>query len=339
MVHSRIKALLREPLLHFLLLGTALFVAYGHFNQDAADADPQTIVVDRDNLLTFIQFRSRAFDAATFQQALDRLSEEELQQLIKDYTREEALYREAKALQLDKNDYVSRLRLIQQLEFITRGFTDAQVEVTEQEIQRHYETHESEYRVQPKVTFTHVFFSSDRHGAKEAEALARAELKKLNGGRVRFDQAPGHGERFLYHVNYVAREAEEVASHFGEDMQTQLFALKPDDKQWRGPFQSPYGSHLVMLTQHEAGYLPSFDEVRARVEQEARQAAMDARFEESIQSIVDAYDVEVRREAFAALSGGQKTSEKDQKAQAQSSTDEARQKASVMGSAARTNAR
>jgi hypothetical protein len=338
-VLARIKALFREPLLHFLLLGGVLFLTYSHFNPDVADSDPQTIVVDRGSILTYLQFRSRAFDSVKFNEAVDRLSEKELQQLIEDYVREEALYREAKALQLDKNDYVSRLRLIQQLEFITRGFADTQVTVSAEEARRHYETHRSEYRVEPKVTFTHVFFSSDRNGPQKAEELASAELKRLNAARVRFDQAPGHGERFLYHVNYVGREAEEVASHFGAEMQANLFALKPNDKLWRGPFQSPYGSHLVLLTQHEPGYLPSFEGVRARVEQEARQAAMDARFEESIQSIVDAYDVKVEREAFAALNGSQGTTERAQKGGAHNAADGAGQDASVMGSTGRSNAR
>lgn len=316
------KALLREPLLHFLLLGTALFLVYGYLSRNEIDSDPQTIVVDRGSLLTFLQFRSRAFDAGRFQDAMDQLSEEDLQRLIDDYVREEALYREAKALQLDKNDYVSRLRLIQQLEFITRGFADTQVQVTDEEIQGYYEAHQSEYRVQPKVTFTHVFFSNERHGAKKAEALARAELHKLNQAGVRFHQAPAHGERFLYHVNYVAREAEEIASHFGEEMQAQIFALEPSEKRWRGPFLSPYGAHLVLMTHHEPGYLPSLEEVHARVEQEARQAELDARFEKSIQSIVQAYHVEVKREAFVALNGSRNTTHDSARGASMSATPE-----------------
>lgn len=287
------KTFLREPLLYFLLLGAGLFFVYDYLNRDLAEADPQTIVVDRDKLLGFVQYRSRAFDVARFNELLNTLPEKELQRIIQDYVREEALYREAKALQLDRNDYVSRLRLIQQLEFITRGFADAQVQLTPQEIQRYYEEHRAEYRMEPKVTFAHVFFSRERHGATQAQALARAELRKLNQGRVRFDQAPAHGERFLYHVNYAEREPEEVASHFGAAMQAQLSALTPSDQIWRGPFQSSYGFHLVLLTHNEVGYLPPLEEVRAKVEQEARQAELDARFDASIRSIVNAYKVKV----------------------------------------------
>ena len=300
------KTLLREPLLHFLLLGAGLFLVYGHLDGDLDEADPQTIVVDRDKLMSFAQYRSRAFDAVRFNQVIDSLEEEELQRMIQAYVREEALYREAKALQLDSNDYVARSRLIQQLEFIMRGFGDAQVQLTAQEIQRHYEGHKPEYRVKPQVTFTHVFFSRERHGAQKAQALARAELHELNRVQVRFEQAPAHGERFLYHVNYVGREPEEIASHFGREMQEQLFALEPNEKLWRGPFQSSYGAHLVLLTHREAGYVPSLEEVRAQVKQEARQAALERRFEGSVQSLVQAYKVKVKREEFAALRDGPK---------------------------------
>src|SRR5688572_139179 len=106
------RSWLREPLLHFLLLGAVLFFVYAALNRHRADADPQTIVVNREKLLTFIQYRSRAFDATRFNNLLESLPEEELRKLIQSYVREEALYREAKALQLDKNDYVARLRLI-----------------------------------------------------------------------------------------------------------------------------------------------------------------------------------------------------------------------------------
>lgn len=287
------KTLIRQPLLHFLLLGTGLFFVYDYLNQDLAETDPQTIVVDRDKLLSFVQYRSRTFDAARFNELLDSLPQVDLQRIVREYVREEALYREAKALQLDRSDYVARLRLIQQLEFITRGFADEQVQITEQEIQRHYRAHKSDYWVKPRVTFTHVFFGRERHGAQKAQVLARVELRKLNQAQVRFEQASAHGDRFLYHVTYVGSRSEEVASHFGQEMQAQLFALEPNDKLWRGPFQSPYGAHLVLLTHHEAGYLPPLEAVRVSVEQEARQAALEARFEDSVQSIVQAYKVKV----------------------------------------------
>jgi parvulin-like peptidyl-prolyl cis-trans isomerase-like protein len=296
------KAWLREPLVHFLVLGVALFVAYGLINQGSENADPRTIIVDREKLLNYVQYRSRAFDQKRFGEVLDTLPERDLQRIIEGFVREEAMYREAKAMQLDRNDYVSRLRLIQQLEFVMRGFVDRQAEVTPQELERYYETHKARYRVDPKVTFTHVYFSQERHGVTQAQTLAQAELRRLNRQRVPFEQAPAYGDRFFYHVNYVAKEPDLVASHFGQPMQERLFSLEASESTWQGPLQSAYGAHLVLVTRNEPGYLPPLEEVRARVEQDARQAAMEARFEEAVQSVVKAYKVRVEPVRAAAPS-------------------------------------
>lgn len=64
--------------------------------------------------------------------------------------RDEALYREAKALQLDRNDYLARWRLIQPLEFITRGFAEAEVKLTERGIEGYYDGHKDEFYVFPR---------------------------------------------------------------------------------------------------------------------------------------------------------------------------------------------
>jgi hypothetical protein len=285
------KAILREPLLHFTLLAVALFFAHDRFAGPAQQADPRTIIVGRNELLTFLQYRSRAFDQEHFSRVLDALTPAELQQLIHEYVREEALVREARALQLDTNDYVVRSRLIQRLEFIVRGFADAQAQLTQGEIRQYYEAHKSDYWINPQVTFTHVFFSRERHGAREALWHARTQLRELNRARVGYQKAPGFGDRFLYNQNYVASEPEEIAEHFGQAMQAQLFALTPSRQVWVGPFESPFGFHIVLLVGGKKGHFASLEEVRPRVEREATEAARDARFEQSLQPILDTYKV------------------------------------------------
>jgi hypothetical protein len=285
-------AILREPLLHFLLLGTMLFIVYEHGRQDQAVPDTRTIEVNRDKLLSYIEYRLRIFDAERSNAYLDSLPPPELQRLITAYVREEAIYREAKTLGLDQEDYVARLRLVQQLESALRGFADMQAEPSDREVEQHYEAHKPEYAVQPKVTFTHVFFSSDVHGPLQAEALARQELLRLNRDRVPFERAPAYGEHFLYGVNYVQRAPELVASHFGTQMQRQLFDLERSQI-WRGPFRSSHGYHLVLLTDKQSGYLPPFAQVQTTVARDARDAKRNARFEEEVRLIMTAYRVQM----------------------------------------------
>ena len=98
---------------------------------------------------------------------------------------------------------------------------------------------------------------------------------------------------FLYHINYVERVPDFVASHFGPATARALFDLEPDDGSWRGPFESPYGFHLVMLTASEEGRTPDLDEIYDRVEEDARQTLLRVKKEKAIQDIIGTYDVRV----------------------------------------------
>jgi hypothetical protein len=284
--------ILKEPLLHFLIAGLALFVVYDFVSGDAEEFDSKVIVVDRDALLTFVQFRSRAFEPNVAAAALDGMSEQELDRLIADYVREEALHREALALGVDQNDYVIKQRMIQSIRFITNGFVTAGVEVTDEDVAEYYVEHRDDYYIDPVVTFTHVFYSTEHRSEEEAKALAMKKLAELNRDGVPFTGAPQHGERFPYFVNYVERDPDFVASHFGTRMAESLFSLGESDSEWRGPFVSAYGAHLVMLTRNIAGRYPTLDEVEGSVRQDAERVALDAAQEAAIQAIVETYEVQ-----------------------------------------------
>ncbi len=285
--------IIKEPLLHFLLMGVGLFALYQAVNPGGDSVDARNIVVTRDQLLQYIQYQSKAFDQARFEKIIDAMPEDKLQRYIDDYAREEALYREAKALNLDRNDYVARRRLIQQLEFITRGFVTAGTEISEAELEAYYEANKAGYYQPAEITFTHVFFNADRRGRDEAHRLAVDSLATLNADKVPFHEAVGHGDRFLYHVNYVNKQADEIASHFGEAMQAKVFDLTPDDSRWHGPFTSPYGEHLVMVSNLKPGYQPKLADIRSRVMQDALRGRQEAEVEKAIQAIVQTYKVEV----------------------------------------------
>ena len=180
------KKLLKEPLIHFLLLSLGLFGLYEWVGNKQSDS--KTIVVDQAALQEFLQYRSKTFDAALSKQMLAELSEDSFQSTVSDLVREEALYREAKSLGLDSEDYVIRRRLIQKLEFIARGFHEATTNLSGNDLKSYYEKNKNDYYVQPFVTFTHVFFDSDMHGTKKALSLAKKQLSKLNESRVSFSQ-------------------------------------------------------------------------------------------------------------------------------------------------------
>jgi len=301
-----LKRLLKEPLVHFLAAGLGLFVLFGVVNRGEPDADPNVVIVDHDALLTFVQYRIKAFNPALAEKKLSSLSDEELQNLIDDYVREEVLHREATQLGLGEDDYVIRRRLVQKLEFITEGFAEAAVDVDRSALQRYFDANKADYYVEPFVTFTHVFFETEDRPREQAHAAAEKKLLELNRDGVPFADAPQHGDRFLYHVNYVERTPEYVASHFGVPMAKAVFELEPNDFIWRGPFDSPYGVHLVLLTTNEPGRDPELAELEDRVREDARRAMIREETEAAIDDIVETYDVRI---VYAREDAGEREAE------------------------------
>ena len=285
------KNIIREPLVHFLAIGMGLFILFGLVAPANDNLDSKTIVVNRNALLTFVQYRSKAFNPEVAAARLDALSAAELDLLIADFVREEALHRQALALGMDANDYVIKQRLIQSLQFITNGFVNAAIDVSDEDVAEYYEANKDDYFVDPYITFTHVYFSTDRHGAEQARALAETKLAQLNSESVHFSESTRHGERFLYNVNYVERTADFIASHFGTPMATAVFELEPDSETWRGPIESSYGYHVVMLTRRTDGNQPELSEIEATVRDDAERIAINELNELAVQAIVDTYDV------------------------------------------------
>lgn len=288
------KFLLKQPLLHFLLIGLGLFLLYDlTSSQSSENFDLKTVIVDKDDLLTFMQYRSKAFDRQRFEEKLENMSQEELDRLIDDYVHEEVLYREAVGLGLNKNDYVIRKRLVQKVEFINQRFVDSVTDLSDENIKNFFNENKEAYFVEPYVTFTHVFFDKETHGSEMAEKLANEKLSELNRNKVSFTDSTGEGDRFLYHKNYVERTPDYVKSHFGADMAEELFRLEPSNTVWHGPYESPYGYHLVMLTSNKTGRYPEFKDVLERVQQDAEYEHNKRKNEEIIKDIIDSYDIRI----------------------------------------------
>jgi hypothetical protein len=296
-----LKQLLKEPLTHFLLAGCALFIIFEYVGDTRTYDASRRIVVDGDRLLTYLQLGSNPLEPDRSELRLEDLTPEELARLIDDFVREEALYREATALGLDRNDAVFRRQLIRRLESVNQMVVSSGIQVSENDLATFLAEHEERYRLPPTITFTHVYFSVEKHGDAGARALALSMLEELNARHVPFHEAPARGDRFLYNSNYVHKAADEVRSHFGSAMQRELFAREPDAERWIGPFLSPYGYHLVLLTARTGGRTPSLDEVRLRVEADAFQTRVQEEVDRISRAIVESYDVVVDAELKARI--------------------------------------
>ena len=290
---ARVIRFLKDPLAHFLFAGFALFAIFMALNPDGGgEEDSSHIVVDRPALLEFLQFRTRAFEPERAGAVLDAMSRQDLDNLIRDYVREEALYREAKALGLDRSDYVIKRRLVQTVEFVA-GNATAPEQADDAAVRRYFGANRERYAEPASVTFTHVFFDLGQGGRDAAAKRATGALADLNARRVAFSDAPGWGDRFAYNLNYVDRPKDAVAGHFGGDFADKVFALSADPARWQGPLESPYGFHVVMVTGHRAEQVPAFADISDRVRADYLADLAAKRQERLIDDMIAHYKVDV----------------------------------------------
>ena len=259
------RGVLREPLLHLMLVGAALFLAFEWTGNDDAAPDDE-IRVDQAALVQFLTHRDPRLNVDSATTALGIVTDKERDALIEQYVREEVLFRQARAIGLDQYDYSGRRRLIAQLDYINGGFIEEALEFPDDKLRAFHEANSGRYLVPTKITFTHVYFRSNTRG-QSAKAPAIEKLEELNEDAVPFHVGPSRGDLFLYHKNYVAKEREEVASHFGADFAEAVFKLAPSER-WVGPIASEHGYHVVMVSSRKPGHSPSLAEVRQRVVQD-----------------------------------------------------------------------
>lgn len=291
--------LLKDPLLHFLVAGACLFGGYRLIVPEAGRLGEKTIVVDREALLTFMQFRAKAFEPEMANRQLDGMAPEERDQMVRDFVREEALYREARTLGMTDNDYIVRRRSVQKMEFIAQSTAALAVRaeansLKADSLEAYFADHRQDYYREPSVTFTHVFFSAAQRGRAAAKSEAQTMLAALNQAQVPFADALRYGDRFLYDRNYVERTPDVVASHLGKAFAEAIAGLSPSPRQWQGPISSEHGEHLVLLTEHRAGRRLELAEARPHVEQDYQRWRQQQNQERAVQEIVDQYHVEMR---------------------------------------------
>lgn len=290
-VKSGIK-LHREPLLHFLLAGILLFLIFDFLPRETSN-NGRSIQVGTEQLLPLIMYRNPRLGPDDASEYLASLDEDQRNGLVENYIREEVMYREAVALGLNKNNYNARRRLIVQLEYINQGFIRESLVITEDELQARYEDNRDRYFVAPQITFTHVYFAADLAGDEQALSQAEQELLRLNASQLPFHLAGSRGDHFLYHRNYVNKAQEEVASHFGDGFAHDVFALADDGAIWRGPFQSAYGYHLVLVSSLKPGYYPVLDQVRARVVDDVTRVRIKQELDRFYQEVRSTYYISV----------------------------------------------
>ncbi len=267
----------KEPLLHFLIIGAVIFVLFSIVNKEEDTVSENKIVVTAAEIERLGDNWSKKWNRPP--------TETELKGLVDSYIKEEVYYREALALGLDQNDTILRRRLMQKMEFLSNDLAELNTP-DEAALNKYFLDNQEKYKLPARVSFTHIYFSLDKRGAKAFED-AKNVLSELNTLR-----ASEKGDSFMLEYDFAQETPFEVERLFGKGFAEELFTLGINT--WQGPIESGYGLHLVRVSEKVDSRMPelasAIDKVRTDLMFERRQKMnkeIYERFKERYEIVVE----------------------------------------------------
>jgi hypothetical protein len=240
--------IIREPLVHFALVGAALFVLYGLVNDSSSAGADNRIVVSAGRVEQVVAIFHKTWQRPP--------TAEELKNLIDDYVLEEIYFRQAVAMGIDRNDSVIRRRLRQKYEFLTDDMASA-LSPTDAQLAAYIEANQQTFREDASYTFSQVFLDPKE---TNNDRVVSDTLAKLRSGEMR---PQGFG---LLPVDFEAAPARIIDRTFGSGFSQSLDEL--ESGQWTGPVASGFGAHLILLQERVPGFVPELADIRPIAERE-----------------------------------------------------------------------
>jgi len=279
-----VRNLLREPLVHFLLLGALIFGAFKIISSETIE--PGKILITQGRIESLEIAFSRTWRRPP--------TASELEGLIRDYVREEVFAREAVTLGLDKDDTIIRRRLRQKLEFVSEDVT-AYAEPTDEQLRAYLNEHPDAFRGDRRFTFSQVYLNPQRRGATLDRDAAQmlAQLRRF-GSKA---DIAALGDSLMLENEFKALPASEAVKQFGEKFAAKLGEMPAG--QWQGPIESGFGVHLVLLSERSDGFVPALEDVRAAVRREWTNARRMEANEKFYQILRQRYVVTIERPEVA----------------------------------------
>jgi parvulin-like peptidyl-prolyl isomerase len=282
-----VSKLLKDPLVHFVLIGAAIFAGFALRDQVSSN-DPRRIVVTEAEVESLWQAMSMLSGQAP--------TEADIRQIVEPRIREEVLYREALALGLDRGDSQIRQRLVEKMTFLTEDLLPAEPP-SDAALAAFFADNADAFAEPARISLEQIYFSPSEHG-QAVEAAAAGALVELGAA----DGAGRTAEEPVPTRRYERVTAAELQRELGEAFATAVLEL-PADGAWHGPIRSLFGAHVVRVTAIEAQRVPALADVRGRVLEAFTEAERRRVNEAAYEDLRARYDVvieiseQIRRES------------------------------------------
>lgn len=209
-------------------------------------------------------------------------NDDEVARIINDLVQEEILYREALKLGLDQDDRIIKRRLAQKLSFLKQESVEKLP--SNQELKDFFNDNKEKYYIESKYTFTHYFFSLENNSLERSN-------KAINDIYVNKEI---NADPFLLGKNFVDVDLNKIKNDFGESFSQSIKDMELN--KWGGPIKSPYGHHIVFISNHKNGYFPEISMVLKQVEIDLLQLKRDSAIQEYLEEVQSEYKIYINPE-------------------------------------------
>ena len=249
------KTLLKEPLLHFLLLGAALFYFYSLVNDNQANDNEITLSAAK-----IVQLKY------SFEKTRQRPpSEEELNALVNNYFKEQVAYQKGVEMGLLDGDSIIQKRIQQKVEFMVEDSV-SRIEPDDAELSSFLKEHQDDYRSEQVFSFVQLYFDPSKHrDVTEILTKTLARITALDESEHTAVKLMPLSDNIFLDYQYTDVSHAFVARYFGCNFANSLVKLSMNT--WQQEIQSGYGMHIVKLKTKQGGELQPLAAVRDQVKQ------------------------------------------------------------------------
>ena len=268
------RNLLREPFVHFVMLGAVIFGLWFVTGEPEVSPEAPRIVLSPERVAELESGFATAHGRAP--------DEGERAELQREAVADEALYRQGVTLGLSRGDPIVRRRVVQKMRFLLEE-TSAVPEPTEAELDAWIATHRSARRQVAAVAVRQVFFDAQRRADARRDAAQALAAVRVGG-------EPPDGDPFLFGHEQGLRSLDRYRADFGPTFAQAVDGLSPGS--W-GLAESAWGWHVVLVEERvEPG-----EQTSAFAREQARDDLLRQRRAEATRAAIDelvaSYEVEV----------------------------------------------
>jgi peptidyl-prolyl cis-trans isomerase C len=227
------------------------------------------------------------------------------EKFLDEVIKKEILYQEALKKGIDKNpDFSRKLEEFKKLTLASELLEKeimSKNKVTEQEVKDYYNKHKADFTTTSQLKASHILVKTEAEASNILARLKRGEKFEEIAKKESLDAASAKngGDIGYFARGQLVPEFEKAAA-----------GLKVGELS--GPVKTPFGYHIIKVTDRKTGPVVEFDKVKDIIYQRLSGERQKEAFDNYIAELRKNYKVEINKDALAMVSQGPGKAEKSQ---------------------------